>query len=43
MSLNSKKTWMDGKWVDSNQATVPLMTHTLHYGYGAFEGKFVHI
>ena len=30
--------WLDGKCVDSAQATVPLMAYTLHYGLGVFEG-----
>lgn len=32
------KVWMDGRMVDFADATVPIMTHTLHYGYGVFEG-----
>jgi branched-chain amino acid aminotransferase len=38
MSLMSEHVWMDGKFVAFEQAKVPVMTHTLHYGYGAFEG-----
>ena len=38
MSLMSKYVWMDGDFVPFDQAQVPVMTHTLHYGYGAFEG-----
>ncbi len=31
--------WLDGKIVDRQSAAhVPLLTHTLHYGVGAFEG-----
>lgn len=31
--------WLDGKIVDRDAAAhVPLLTHTLHYGVGAFEG-----
>jgi branched-chain amino acid aminotransferase len=30
--------WLDGKLIDSAQATVPLMSYTLHYGLGVFEG-----
>ncbi|NUN12738.1 MAG: branched-chain amino acid transaminase [Myxococcales bacterium] len=30
--------WMDGKMVPWDKATVHVMTHTLHYGLGAFEG-----
>jgi branched-chain amino acid aminotransferase len=30
--------WMDGKMVPWDQANVHILSHTLHYGYGAFEG-----
>ncbi len=30
--------WMDGKLVSWNDATVHVLTHTLHYGLGIFEG-----
>ncbi len=30
--------WMDGKLVPWDDATVHVMTHTLHYGAGVFEG-----
>jgi branched-chain amino acid aminotransferase len=30
--------WMDGKLVDWDDAQVHVLTHTLHYGLGAFEG-----
>jgi branched-chain amino acid aminotransferase len=30
--------WMDGKWVDWRDAKVHVLTHTLHYGMGVFEG-----
>lgn len=33
-----KKIWMDGKFVDWEDANVHILTHTLHYGLGAFEG-----
>ena len=32
------KIWMDGKLVDWNDATVHVLTHSLHYGVAAFEG-----
>jgi branched-chain amino acid aminotransferase len=32
------KIWMDGKFVDWDKANVHILTHTLHYGVGAFEG-----
>jgi branched-chain amino acid aminotransferase len=31
-------TWLDGTCVDSATAVVPIMTYTLHYGLGVFEG-----
>ncbi|MFQ5543824.1 MAG: branched-chain amino acid transaminase [Nitrospiria bacterium] len=30
--------WMDGKMVPWKDATVHILTHTLHYGLGVFEG-----
>ena len=30
--------WMDGEWLDWREAKVNVLTHTLHYGMGAFEG-----
>jgi len=30
--------WLDGKLVPWNEAQVHILTHTLHYGLGAFEG-----
>ena len=32
------KIWMDGGFVDWDEATVHVLTPTLHYGYGVFEG-----
>ncbi len=34
----SNKIWMDGKFVNWSDANVHILTHTLHYGTGAFEG-----
>ena len=34
----SKKIWMDGKFVDWDDAKIHILTHTLHYGFGVFEG-----
>ncbi|MDP9074317.1 MAG: branched-chain amino acid transaminase [Actinomycetota bacterium] len=34
----SEKIWMDGKFVDWDDARVHILTHTLHYGCGVFEG-----
>ncbi|MEY2566303.1 MAG: branched-chain amino acid aminotransferase [Actinomycetota bacterium] len=33
-----EKIWMDGKLVDWDDANVHILTHTLHYGSGVFEG-----
>ena len=33
-----EKIWMDGKFVDWADAKVHILTHTLHYGLGVFEG-----
>ncbi len=33
-----KKIWLDGKLVDWPDAKIHLLTHTLHYGGGVFEG-----
>ena len=40
MSNSAEKpiVWMDGEYLDWQEAKVPLMTHTLHYGTGVFEG-----
>jgi branched-chain amino acid aminotransferase len=32
------KIWMDGKLVEWRDAKIHVLTHTLHYGCGAFEG-----
>jgi len=34
----SKKIWMDGKFVHWADANVHILTHALHYGTGVFEG-----
>ena len=38
MVTPSQKIWMDGKFVDWNDASVHILTHSLHYGLAAFEG-----
>ncbi|MFP4597061.1 MAG: branched-chain amino acid transaminase [Persicimonas sp.] len=38
MGIESDKIWMDGELVDFDDARVHVLTHTLHYGLGAFEG-----
>jgi branched-chain amino acid aminotransferase len=34
----SEKIWMDGQLVDWDDARIHVLTHTLHYGCGVFEG-----
>ncbi|MBA3750674.1 MAG: branched-chain amino acid transaminase [Nitrosopumilus sp.] len=36
--LESKKIWIDGKFVEYNEAKIHVLTHGLHYGTGVFEG-----
>lgn len=36
--MNQSVIWLDGTLVPWDQATIHIMTHTLHYGSGAFEG-----
>jgi branched-chain amino acid aminotransferase len=38
MINETEKIWMDGKFVRWDDAKIHIMTHTLHYGLGAFEG-----
>ena len=38
MIPKTEKIWMDGKLVSWDKANVHILTHTLHYGLGAFEG-----
>lgn len=32
------KVWMEGAFVDWDEAKIPVITHSFHYGLGAFEG-----
>jgi branched-chain amino acid aminotransferase len=36
--LESKKIWINGELVDYDEAKVHVLTHSLHYGTGVFEG-----
>ena len=36
--FSSEWTWLDGEFIRSQEAVTPLLTHTLHYGLGVFEG-----
>ncbi|MBW1679464.1 MAG: branched-chain amino acid transaminase [Deltaproteobacteria bacterium] len=38
MDVKTDKIWMDGRFVDWDKANVHILTHTLHYGWGVFEG-----
>jgi branched-chain amino acid aminotransferase len=38
MSDRDGKIWMDGQMVDWRDAKIHVLTHTLHYGCGVFEG-----
>ncbi|HEY2959704.1 MAG TPA: branched chain amino acid aminotransferase, partial [Actinomycetota bacterium] len=34
----TSKIWMDGEYVDWERAQVHVLTPSLHYGWGVFEG-----
>jgi branched-chain amino acid aminotransferase len=36
--VKTEKIWMDGELVDWDDARIHILTHTLHYGCGVFEG-----
>jgi len=38
MVTTSQKIWMDGQFVNWDEAKVHVLTHALHYGFAAFEG-----
>ncbi|MCL0041014.1 branched-chain amino acid transaminase [Thermodesulfovibrionales bacterium] len=38
MINKTEKIWMDGKFVNWDDANIHILTHTLHYGLGVFEG-----
>ncbi|MCX7988104.1 MAG: branched-chain amino acid transaminase, partial [Thermodesulfovibrio sp.] len=38
MVPKTEKIWMDGKFVDWDDAKVHILTHSLHYGLAVFEG-----
>ncbi|HCE09244.1 MAG TPA: branched chain amino acid aminotransferase, partial [Oxalobacteraceae bacterium] len=38
MSDRDGKIWKDGELIDWRDATIHVLTHTLHYGMGVFEG-----
>jgi branched-chain amino acid aminotransferase len=37
-AVSGEKIWLDGEFVDWSAAKVHVLTHTLHYGLGVFEG-----
>ena len=38
MSIESAYIWMDGEFVPFHDAKVHILSHSLHYGLGVFEG-----
>ena len=38
MADRDGKIWMDGQMLDWRDAKIHVLTHSLHYGCGAFEG-----
>jgi len=36
--VTGEKIWLDGEWLDWKDAQVHVLTHSLHYGLGVFEG-----
>ena len=36
--ISGEKIWLDGRFVDWADARIHVLTHTLHYGLGVFEG-----
>ncbi len=38
MTIRSDRIWMDGELVPFDEARVHVLSHTLHYGLGVFEG-----
>ncbi|HIF93366.1 MAG: branched-chain amino acid transaminase [Myxococcales bacterium] len=36
--VNGEEIWLDGKFVKWSDANIHILTHTLHYGLGVFEG-----
>ena len=38
MGIESQYVWFDGELVPYEDATVHVLSHTLHYGLGVFEG-----
>ena len=38
MLTKSELVWMDGELVPWSEAKVHVLSHTLHYGFGIFEG-----
>ena len=36
--ITGEKIWLDGRMVNWDDANVHILTHTLHYGLGVFEG-----
>ena len=34
-----RKLWMDGKFIDFEDAKIHVLSHVIHYGSGVFEGE----
>ncbi|MDG2333085.1 MAG: branched-chain amino acid transaminase [Myxococcota bacterium] len=38
LGVTGETIWLDGEWLPWNEARVHVLTHSLHYGLGVFEG-----
>ena len=38
MAVSGEKIWLDSQFVNWSDAKIHILTHTLHYGLGVFEG-----
>ncbi len=36
--IDAGKIWMDGEFVDAEEAKISVLSHVVHYGSGFFEG-----
>ena len=41
-TAETKYTWMDGEFVEWNDAKIHIRSHVIHYGTGVFEGLRCH-
>jgi branched-chain amino acid aminotransferase len=42
MAATKQYTWVDGKFIETKDATVPILTHSLQYGSGIFDSLRVY-